>query len=157
MNKYDLEHVVSGHARMSQEQWEGIYREAWDLYYTLQHMKTVMRRAAACGVGAGRLAAVLFFFSASVGIEGIHPLQGGVLRRKFRTDRRPGLPLEPAWSFYPKRALEILSTNGKLLARWLKFEALRRKIKSDPLHRAYTDLSLTPVTNDEEETLEPVL
>ena len=33
MNKYDLEHVVTGHERMTQEQWEGIYRAAWGAYY----------------------------------------------------------------------------------------------------------------------------
>ena len=28
-------------------EWEGIYREAWDLYYSPTHMKTLLRRAAA--------------------------------------------------------------------------------------------------------------
>ena len=26
MNKYDLEHVTTGHARMTQEQWVKVYR-----------------------------------------------------------------------------------------------------------------------------------
>src|SRR5262245_46508394 len=32
MNKYDLEHVVTAHPRMTQEEWEGIYNAAWDPY-----------------------------------------------------------------------------------------------------------------------------
>jgi radical SAM superfamily enzyme YgiQ (UPF0313 family) len=39
MNKYDLEQVVTAHARMSKEEWEGIYRAAWDIYYTPEHMR----------------------------------------------------------------------------------------------------------------------
>ena len=35
---------------MSKQQWEDIYREAWSLYYTPKHMRTLLRRAAATGV-----------------------------------------------------------------------------------------------------------
>ena len=50
LNRYDLEHVCAAHPRMSQQEWEAIYREAWSLYYTPDHMKTLLRRAAATGV-----------------------------------------------------------------------------------------------------------
>ena len=40
MNKYDLEHVCTGHAIMSKEQWEGVYRDAWARYYTDEHVET---------------------------------------------------------------------------------------------------------------------
>jgi Radical SAM superfamily len=50
LNKYDVEHVCALHPRMSQEQWEAIYREAWSLYYTPKHMETLLRRAVATGV-----------------------------------------------------------------------------------------------------------
>ena len=43
-----------------------------------------------------------------ISIERIHPLEGGYLRLKFRRDRRPGLPLEPAWRFYPKYLVESI-------------------------------------------------
>lgn len=154
MNKYDLEHVVTGHGKMSKAEWEGIYREAWDLYYTPEHIETILRRSAACGMGLAKMSPVIFFFANSVALEGIHPLQGGVLRRKYRLDRRHGLPIEPIWRFHPRRLAEILSTNGKLIARWLKIERMRRRIQSDPMKLAYTDLALTPVTDEEEQTLE---
>src|SRR6185437_10470529 len=50
LNNYDVEHVCTAHSRMSKQQWEEIYREAWSLYYTPKHMKTLLRRAAATGV-----------------------------------------------------------------------------------------------------------
>ena len=54
MNKYDLEHVVTGHPTMSKAEWERAYRLAWETYYTPEHMETVMRRAVATGISPAR-------------------------------------------------------------------------------------------------------
>ena len=32
MNKYDLEHVTTGHPVMTAAEWQKVYRDAWDLY-----------------------------------------------------------------------------------------------------------------------------
>src|SRR5918994_2855201 len=45
MNKYDVEHVVTAHAKMTPDEWSGIYQEAWGLYYTDDHLETIVRRA----------------------------------------------------------------------------------------------------------------
>ena len=34
MNKYDLEHVCTGHPLMSAREWQDIYHRAWDAFYT---------------------------------------------------------------------------------------------------------------------------
>jgi hypothetical protein len=154
MNKYDLEHVVTGHERMTPEQWEDIYRAAWGAYYTPDHLFTILRRAAAKGVGLSRLVSVLFFFAVCVRVEGVHPLQGGVVRLRFRTDRRPGLPIESFWAFWPKTILRGFVTNGRLFGHWLKLERMRRAIHRDPNRLAYMDPALAPVSDDEEERLE---
>ena len=49
LNKFDLEHAVTDHPRMSREEWQETYHEAFAAYYTDDHMKTVIRRAAAGG------------------------------------------------------------------------------------------------------------
>ena len=49
MNKYDVEHVCTGHPLMSGEQWNKAYRDAWKHYYTDEHVETVLKRAAATG------------------------------------------------------------------------------------------------------------
>ena len=154
MNQYDVEHVVTGHQSMSKEAWERIYREAWSAYYAPEHMMTVIRRAAAKGMGLSRLSTVLFAFAACIAIEGVHPLQGGVLRRKVRRDRRPGLPIEPAWRFYPRQIWQTLSAQVRYVAAWLAFEGRRRRVSKDPMRLSYMDQALTPVTEDEEGTLE---
>jgi radical SAM superfamily enzyme YgiQ (UPF0313 family) len=63
LNKYDLEHVVARHPKMSQEQWERAYFIAWKTYYTPQHMKTILRRAAASGIATRTLKFMLLWFS----------------------------------------------------------------------------------------------
>ena len=89
MNKYDLEHVVAEHKVMTQEEWHRVYLDAWDIYYTREHMRTILRRSAALGTAMHRLAAVLFFFSSYQAVEKLHPIQGGLFRLKHRRDRRP--------------------------------------------------------------------
>ena len=90
MNKYDLEHVVMAHPKMTQAEWEGIYRQAWKLYYSPEHIETLLRRAFVTGIGPSRLATMLAGFACIVEIENLHPLQSGIVRLKWRADRRRG-------------------------------------------------------------------
>jgi hypothetical protein len=110
MNKYDLEHVVTGHDTMSKAEWEGIYDRAWHLYYSWEHIETLIKRALATGIKPARLAVMIFNFYACYLYERVHPLQSGVFRRKIRADRRSGMPIENPAVFYPRRAWEILRT-----------------------------------------------
>src|SRR5437868_6368405 len=47
INKYDLNHRVSHHPKMSDQEWEDAYRAAWSAFYTLDHIGTILKRAAA--------------------------------------------------------------------------------------------------------------
>ena len=47
LNKYDLNHRVTHHSVMSDAEWDDAYRAAWESYYTPEHMRTILRRAAA--------------------------------------------------------------------------------------------------------------
>ena len=153
MNKYDLEQVVTGHSKMTKEQWEGIYRAAWDIYYTPEHLETIMRRAAAFDLGISHLQGLLFMFSKAVAIENLHPLQAGIWRRKYRLDRRYGMPIEPAWSFYPKHLWEI-GRKIRIMARyWRELDRIRHAIRKDPKKHAYTDAALQPVDAHDVETM----
>src|SRR5665647_2669760 len=145
---------MSQAARMSKEEWEGIYRAAWDIYYTPEHMQTILRRAAAFDLGVSHLTALLFMFSKAVALENLHPLQGGIFRRKYRLDRRYGMPIEPAWAFYPKAAWEIGSKLVRMARFWLELDRMRRIVRKDPNRHLYTDAALTPVEDGETETLE---
>ncbi|MCX5515119.1 radical SAM protein [Kaistia algarum] len=154
LNKYDLEHAVTAHPKMSQTEWEDIYREAWSLFYTPEHMLTVLKRAAATGVRTKSIAKLLIWFSTSVSIENVHPLQGGVIRFRNRFDRRPGMAIEPAWKFYPREAWNLVAKTSKLVFLLWKLERQRRAIEADPKRKEYMDEALTPVADDDTDKLE---
>jgi hypothetical protein len=154
MNQYDLEHVTAPHPLMSKAEWERAYRLAWHTYYTPEHMTTVMRRAVACGISPGKMMFLLLWFYGCVMIERIHPLEGGYLRRKVRTERRPGLPIENPLLFYPRYAAELIAKHVRIGRVAWRMARVRRDLKRDPRARHYTDTALTPVADDEIETLE---
>ena len=81
---------------MSKAEWEKLYRDSWKIYYTPEHIETILRRAQAYGINILRLAQIILWFAQSLTIERVHPLQGGFVRLKARHERRPELPLEPA-------------------------------------------------------------
>src|SRR5271154_600875 len=116
LNIYDTEQTCTAHSIMSPEEWRDIYHEAWSLYYTPEHMKTLLRRAAANGVPLVNLAKYLLTFSTTDRLEQVHPLQGGILRLKHPSERRPGLPQENAWIFWPRFLLDTIRKQA-ILAR----------------------------------------
>ncbi len=154
MNKYDLEHVTANHPLMSKQEWEDIYDQAWEAYYTPDHIERVMRRAAARDMSVGKILFLVLWFYGCKTLEGIHPLEGGFLRRKYRRDRRPGLPIESPFVFYPKYLMHLARTHVAMFKLWWRYNQVRKRIKADPKRREYTDLALTPVTDDELDELD---
>ena len=59
LNKYDLEHALTQHPKMNKAEWEKLYRDAWAIYYTPEHIETILRRAQACGINILRLAQII--------------------------------------------------------------------------------------------------
>ncbi len=145
MNRYDSEHVTTAHPRMSAEEWTAIYRRAWNLYYSPEHIETLLKRAAATGTSVRRVAEMTFYFYATAAFEGVHPLQGGLLRRKSRRQRRFGLAREPFLAFHLHRLREVLTTHASMLRLFWTIDRLRRRVRSDPRSRTYSDIAITPV------------
>jgi radical SAM superfamily enzyme YgiQ (UPF0313 family) len=154
LNNYDVEHVCTAHPRMSRKEWEDVYQEAWSLYYSPAHMKVLLRRAAATGVPMGSLARLLLTFATTVPLEGVHPLQSGLLRLKHPSERRPGLPREKPWLFWPRFAWSTVHTHAILVATYARLRLLSKSIARDPEARAYMDLALSPVGDDDDEGLD---
>ena len=154
LNNYELEHVCTAHPEMSKQEWEAIYHEAWSLYYTPQHMKTLLRRTAATGGPMGSLVKLLFTFSTTDRIEKVHPLQSGILRLRHPSERRPGLPRETPWIFWSRFAWETLCKHAMLAGAIGRLLVWKMVIARDRDARAYTDRALTPVRDDEDETLD---
>ncbi len=154
LNNYDLEHATREHELMSKEELEGIYDKAWHIYYSWEHIETLIRRAAAANMHVPRLVSLVFEFYGSYRFERLHPLQSGLIRRKNRLERRPERPRESIMSYYPKRLWEITRTYipgslflVRLLWIWLK-------VHRDSNKKSFKDLATIPVEDQLEEDLE---
>ncbi|MGB7043117.1 MAG: radical SAM protein [Xanthobacteraceae bacterium] len=154
MNKYDLNHVCTTHPRMSRTEWDRAYKLAWQRYYAIDHIETILRRVASVGANASNALFLITWFKGSIDLENIHPLEGGFLRLKFRRDRRPGRPIEPISRFYPAYAFEVVSKLVRWAWLYLHLRRIYLAIKRDPRRFEYTDLAMTPVADDEAQTHE---
>jgi radical SAM superfamily enzyme YgiQ (UPF0313 family) len=153
LNIYDLDHVCVAHSTMSKAEWERAYKLAWDTYYSWEHIETIMRRAAAMDNSVGKIKTYALYFKGYHPIEQVHPLEGGGLRMKSRHERRPELPVEPAWLFYPRYVAETVVKAVKWATLAILLERLARKVKNDPRRLEYSDQALA-LTTDEAENLE---
>jgi hypothetical protein len=128
---------------MSKEAWEEVYRTAWDAYFTPEHMETIMRRAAACGLSVGKVMFMMLWFFFSIRYDRVHPLESGYFRLKVRRDRRPTMPRENPLVFYPRYAWETVRSHYWMAYWILRMNRARRRIKADAKRNAYTDLALS--------------
>jgi len=155
LNKYDLNHRVSHHPKMSDAEWEDAYRAAWEAYYTPEHMRTILRRVAAHKMGPlNGMTTMLLWFKTMIPYEGVHPLEGGTIRMKHRRDRRHGMPLESPFVFYPRFVAE---TVRKLHGFWKDYRAILRiknEVAKAPDRWTYTDKAIAPLQEDELESLD---
>ncbi|MFZ2490920.1 MAG: radical SAM protein [Thermoanaerobaculia bacterium] len=155
LNRYDLNHSTADGGAMPRSEWERAYRVAWDTYYTLDHIETVFRRLGAVPeISASNAVLLISWFKGSIGLEKVHPLEGGLFRLKFRRDRRPGLPILPRWRFYAGYLAESVVKMVRWTQLLLKLRDIYGRIKHDPRRREYTDLAMTPVSDADLDTFE---
>ena len=154
LNNYDLEHACAPHPRLSKQEWENIYREAWSLYYSPTHIETLLRRAVATGTKLSSLVKLLVRFGTTVRVEKVHPLQDGILRMKHPSERRPGLPAVSPWFFWPQFVWETFCKQAAAITAIVAMVKLMRSIQRNPDAHKYMDQALTPVNDDDADTLD---
>jgi radical SAM superfamily enzyme YgiQ (UPF0313 family) len=154
LNNYDLEHACAPHVSMSKREWENIYREAWSLYYSPQHIETLLRRALATGTRLSSLVKLLVRFGTTIQVEKVHPLQDGILRMKHPSERRPGLPAVNPWLFWPQFVWETVCKQAVAIAALVRMVRLMRSIQRNSNAHRYMDHALTPVHDDDADTLD---
>jgi hypothetical protein len=142
LNKFDLEHVTTDHPRMSRGEWQEAYRLAWRTYYTPEHIKTVIRGAVAGGPRPDTVAYLLTWFWASFHFYNICPLETGIIRRRYRRDRRSGMPLENPLVFYTRRWGGQVVSYARILAMFAKIHLWTSRLERDPNAKNYTDQAL---------------
>lgn len=154
LNKYDLDHRVSHHPKMSDEEWEDTYRAAWEAYYSPDHIRTILRRLAANPRGrVGTTFSSLMWFYLTIRFEGVHPLESGAFRMKHRRDRRHGMPIESRLRFYPRYLAETVRKLWGYASEYRRARAILKEVQAAPDRWTYTDVAIAPQT-DEFDTLE---
>jgi hypothetical protein len=139
---------------MSKQEWESIYREAWSLYYSPRHIETLLRRAAATGTRLSSLVKLLVRFGTTVQLEKVHPLQDGILRMKHPSERRPGLPAVNPLLFWPQFVWQTVYKQAVVIGAIVSMVRLMRQVQRNPDARSYMDQALTPVHDDDADTLD---
>jgi hypothetical protein len=140
---------------MSDAELDSAYRAAWETYYTPDHIRTVLRRAAAHKLGRpGTAMSTILWFKLMITFEGVHPLEGGALRLKFRRDRRRGLPLESPFVFYPRYWAETAAKAWGYLRVYRATKAILKDVLAAPDRWTYRDLAITPPRDAELDTLD---
>lgn len=142
LNKYDSEHITVKHPNMSDSELLNLYQRAWDIYYSPEHAATLFKRAVVTGVSLKEIFACFHGFYCLVKYENIHPLQSGLFRLKRRKARRPDLPLEPWWTFYPARVAEFIVTQGNTLLFAWKLWRIMKKAVREVEKNGYTDKAI---------------
>jgi radical SAM superfamily enzyme YgiQ (UPF0313 family) len=154
LNNYDLAHRVIHHPRMSDEELDQVYEQAWDNYYTFDHMVTVLRRRFA--LGPGRRKAIvdrLIGFGVVTRQQGMRSYDMGFIRRKTRKSRRKGLPLENPLLFYPKLILHEIKATAVIAYSYRRLLRMANKIIKDPNRWAYKDTAITVAANEDLDNL----
>src|SRR5262245_41555526 len=82
-------------------------------------------------------------------IEKVRPLECGIIRRKIRKQRRPGMKIENPIVLYPRRALESLTSGFGWAQLFLRFRPALKRVKADKSAKEYTDLALSRSTDQE--------
>ena len=77
------------------------YWDAWNWYYTDEHVERLMRRNAAYGLKTIRILRSVLQVYGAPNFEGVHPQQCGYYRRKVRKSAGPNFRENPRSIFYP--------------------------------------------------------
>ena len=150
LNRFDAEHAVIRHKKMSSEEWIRAYHSAWESFYSPEHIETIFRRAGASNISLGKLLGQILWLYGSIMYEGVHPLQSGILRMKNRKSRRPGLPLENPLIFYPKRLIELIKCAYSIARLAWRLHTIRKRVQESLDYRSYTDAAMEPALSSQE-------
>lgn len=143
MNRYDADHPVTDHPKMSREEWVRAYRDAWKSFYSREHCLTLLKRRK--GPRRRLLFSSLVWFRSAFFLTGVHPLLSGYFRVKRRKDRRPGLPRESVLIYFSKIFMEFLQYSFGMLQLLWELWWLDREAKR-PGNEEYTDAAIRTET-----------
>ncbi len=121
-NLYDSHHAVTRHPNFTDQEWRGLYFEAWRTFYSFENMKAVLQRAPRVNYWNNFIR--FMWYKNSVVTEARHPMMCGFFRLKGRKTRRPGFPVLSRWEYYTARAKEVRAHLTSMIRLLLEMEEL---------------------------------
>ena len=94
---------------------------------------------------------LLLWYYTCVTLEKIDPLEGRVFAAEVSQGSAAYFAGGECVCFYPRYLADLLMKHITLAGLVWRYGKLRRQLKRDPAARSYTDLALTPVTDDDSE------
>lgn len=92
LNLYDTCHAVAPHPRMSADEWQTAFRDAWLRFYRLDNVRAILARAQP--QARRHLFKALLWYRQAALVQQAHPLVSGFWRKRDRGSRRVGAPPE---------------------------------------------------------------
>jgi hypothetical protein len=117
-NLYDSFHETTRHPHMQNGEWTKAYQDAWEKFYSYDNVKAILLRTKTESAYWNTFKNLIWYKS-SIFVYREHPMISGFIRFKGRKARRPGLPIEPMWVYWPKRLAEL---GGEYHRWWLLFK-----------------------------------
>jgi pyruvate-formate lyase-activating enzyme len=149
-NKYDLNHRVIHHERMSDREFEEVFWEAHAAFYTFEHMDRIFKRMVALRNGM-RFTTLMQLMAYREGprLERAGFSECGVIRVVRRRQRRFGLPIESPFVFYPRVAWRFTRKTATYATTYIRLRfvlarAWRSWERTDIV--PYTDAAIAPAT-----------
>jgi hypothetical protein len=115
-------------------------------------VERVIRRTKGWDYDPRDMMAKLFSFHAAMAVERVHPLEGGLFRRKHRRDRRAGMPVETRLSFYPRHAWDTLTKYARLGAMYWRYRRILKRVVRETA--SHDDVAMMPVADGDFDALE---
>jgi uncharacterized radical SAM superfamily protein len=147
-NKYDLNHRVTHHPLMSDQEWEEAYVEAHRSFYSFEHIDKIFKRMVALKNGM-RFTTLnqLLAYREGPRLERVAFSEFGLVRIVRRKQRRHGMKRESPFVFYPRCAWRFARAWSRYLATYARLRlslarAWRAWEKQDQY--PYWDESLAP-------------
>jgi hypothetical protein len=97
---------------------------------------------------------LLLWFHYWIVYEKIDPMQGGYLRRRYRTNRRPTMAKVGWLRFWTRYGSELVYKHWQMARLYLRFRRFVGKLERDGGAKAYTDAALTPDAETDPGTVE---
>ena len=76
------------------------------------------------------------------------------MARKYRRDRRPTMPIESPFVFYPRFVADLVYKHIKMAQLAWRFHWFKERLERDPNAIQYTDVALTPDSETSADELE---